>query len=70
MDALGLDLNLLPPLLALLKMRHVTRAAEKIHLSQPAMSATLSRQMKSLVECAFSYATRRSRVSNCTLGAT
>lgn len=43
MDVAGLDLNLLVPLRALLEMRHVTRAAERIHLSQPAMSATLSR---------------------------
>jgi DNA-binding transcriptional LysR family regulator len=39
----GLDFNLLVPLRALLELRHVTRAAERIHLSQPAMSATLGR---------------------------
>jgi DNA-binding transcriptional LysR family regulator len=39
----GLDLNLLIPLRELLEVRHVTRAAERIHLSQSAMSAALSR---------------------------
>lgn len=37
------DLNLLPPLQALLELRNVSRAAERMHLSQPAMSAALSR---------------------------
>lgn len=37
------DLNLLPPLAALLQERHVTRAAERSGLSQPAMSRTLAR---------------------------
>jgi DNA-binding transcriptional LysR family regulator len=37
------DLNLLPPLVALLEERHVTRAAERSGLSQPAMSRTLGR---------------------------
>ena len=39
----GVDLNLLPPLAALLEERHVTRAAERSGLSQPAMSSTLAR---------------------------
>ena len=39
----GVDLNLLPPLAALLEERHVTRAAERSGLSQPAMSRTLAR---------------------------
>jgi DNA-binding transcriptional LysR family regulator len=39
----GLDLNLLPPLAALLEERQVTRAAERLGLSQPAMSRTLAR---------------------------
>src|SRR6478752_8489617 len=39
----GVDLNLLPPLAALLEERHVTRAAERTGLSQPAMSRTLAR---------------------------
>jgi DNA-binding transcriptional LysR family regulator len=39
----GVDLNLLPPLAALLEERHVTRAAERSGLSQPAMSRTLGR---------------------------
>jgi DNA-binding transcriptional LysR family regulator len=37
------DLNLLPPLVALLEERHVSRAAERVALSQPAMSRTLQR---------------------------
>jgi DNA-binding transcriptional LysR family regulator len=43
MDVAGLDFNLLVPLQALLELRHVSRAAERIHLSQSAMSATLAR---------------------------
>ena len=39
----GIDLNLLPPLAALLEERHVTRAAERSGLSQPAMSRALAR---------------------------
>lgn len=38
-----IDLNLLPSLQALLELRNVSRAAERMHLSQPAMSAALSR---------------------------
>lgn len=38
-----LDLNLLVALDALLTERSVTRAAERLHLSQPALSASLSR---------------------------
>src|SRR5688572_26260842 len=38
-----LDLNLLAALDALLQERHVTRAAERIGLSQPAMSRALGR---------------------------
>jgi DNA-binding transcriptional LysR family regulator len=38
-----LDLNLLVPLAALLDERHVSRAAERVHLTQPAMSRTLKR---------------------------
>jgi DNA-binding transcriptional LysR family regulator len=37
------DLNLLAPLAALLDERHVSRAAERAHLSQPAMSRALAR---------------------------
>lgn len=37
------DLNLLPSLHALLELRSVSKAAERVHLSQPAMSAALSR---------------------------
>jgi DNA-binding transcriptional LysR family regulator len=40
MDYNGLDLNLLVCLRALLNERHVTRAAEKLGISQPAMSAS------------------------------
>ena len=39
----AVDLNLLPPLLALLEERSVTRAAARVGLSQPAMSHTLAR---------------------------
>lgn len=39
----SLDLNLLVPLQALLEERHVTHAAEKVGLSQPAMSRALQR---------------------------
>ncbi|MDR3376413.1 MAG: LysR family transcriptional regulator [Ancalomicrobiaceae bacterium] len=39
----GLDLNLLPQLGALLRRCNVTRAAEEVGLSQPAMSRALSR---------------------------
>ncbi|MHA6759539.1 LysR family transcriptional regulator [Streptacidiphilus sp. PAMC 29251] len=37
------DLNLLPPLAALLEERHVSRAAQRVNLSQPAMSRALQR---------------------------
>jgi DNA-binding transcriptional LysR family regulator len=37
------DLNLLPPLVALLEERHVSRAADRLALSQPAMSRCLQR---------------------------
>src|SRR5215469_1919269 len=39
----NLDLNLLVPLHALLEERHVTRAAKRTFLSQPAMSRSLER---------------------------
>jgi DNA-binding transcriptional LysR family regulator len=39
----GLDLNLLVPLRALLEERSVTRAAMRVHLSQPAMSRAFER---------------------------
>lgn len=39
----GLDLNLLPPLEALLKRRNVSHAAADVGLSQPAMSRALAR---------------------------
>ena len=39
----GIDLNLLPPLEALLRTRNVTRAADLVGLSQPAMSRALGR---------------------------
>lgn len=39
----GVDLNLLPPLAALLKHRHITRAAAEAGMSQPAMSRALAR---------------------------
>ena len=43
MDLRAVDLNLLVSLDALLETRNVTRAAERLHLSQPALSAQLSR---------------------------
>ncbi|MDV3125001.1 LysR family transcriptional regulator [Mycobacterium sp. 21AC1] len=39
----GVDLNLLPGLVALLEERHVSRAAARVGLSQPAMSRALQR---------------------------
>ncbi|TAK56464.1 MAG: LysR family transcriptional regulator [Gammaproteobacteria bacterium] len=39
----GLDLNLLAALDALIELQSVSRAAERLHLSQPAMSAVLGR---------------------------
>ena len=39
----GIDLNLLPALDALLRERHVTRAAQRVGLSQSAMSHALAR---------------------------
>jgi DNA-binding transcriptional LysR family regulator len=39
----GIDLNLIPALDALLRVRNVTHAAEAVGLSQPAMSRALSR---------------------------
>lgn len=43
MNLRSIDLNLLVALDALLSERHVTRAADKVGLSQPAMSNTLNR---------------------------
>jgi hypothetical protein len=42
-DLAGIDLNLLVSLRGLLTQRHVTRSAEKLGLTQPAMSASLAR---------------------------
>ncbi|WP_394194487.1 LysR family transcriptional regulator [Microbacterium foliorum] len=39
----SIDYNLLPPLRALLEERSVTKAAERMHVSQPTMSTALSR---------------------------
>ncbi|GAA2480337.1 LysR family transcriptional regulator [Streptomyces thermolineatus] len=44
----SVDLNLLVPLLALLEERSVTRAAERVGLSQPAMSHALARMRRLL----------------------
>jgi len=43
MDYHGLDLNLLVSLQVLLTEQHVTRSAEKLGITQPAMSASLAR---------------------------
>ena len=43
MDTKGMDLNLLVTLEALLAEQNVTKAANRLHLSQPAVSAQLSR---------------------------
>ena len=43
MDFRGVDLNLLVSLQVLLGERHVTRSAEKLGITQPAMSASLAR---------------------------
>jgi DNA-binding transcriptional LysR family regulator len=43
MDLRGIDLNLLVSLDILLQERNVTKAAERLHLSQPALSAQLAR---------------------------
>lgn len=49
MTQLGeIDLNLLPMLAALLDERHVSRAAERVNLSQPAMSRALRRLRETL----------------------
>jgi DNA-binding transcriptional LysR family regulator len=39
----SVDLNLLAPLQALLEERHVSRAADRLHMSQPSMSRALQR---------------------------
>jgi DNA-binding transcriptional LysR family regulator len=44
----SVDLNLLPALEALLRRRHITRAAEEVGLSQPAMSHMLARLRRAL----------------------
>jgi DNA-binding transcriptional LysR family regulator len=44
----GLDLNLLVTLDALLAERHVTRAARRLHLSQPAVSVQLAKLRRAL----------------------
>lgn len=47
-DLRGIDLNLLVLLDALIEHRNVTRAAERMHMSQPAMSRALGRLRKLL----------------------
>jgi DNA-binding transcriptional LysR family regulator len=47
-DLRGIDLNLLVLLNALIEHRNVTRAAEEMHMSQPAMSRALGRLRKLL----------------------
>ena len=43
MELRGIDLNLLVSLRVLLTQRHVTRLAEKLGLTRPAVSASLAR---------------------------
>ena len=43
MDISRVDLNLLATLKVLLEERNVTRAARRLHISQPGMSAQLAR---------------------------
>jgi len=45
----GVDLNLLGPLAALLEERHVSRAADRQHMSQPAMSRAL-RELRAMFD--------------------
>lgn len=47
-DIRSLDLNLLSPLEALLRHRHVSRAAAAVHITQPAMSRALARLRRAL----------------------
>jgi len=49
MNSKGVDLNLLGPLAALLEERHVSREAEREHMSQPAMSRAL-RQLRAVFD--------------------
>jgi DNA-binding transcriptional LysR family regulator len=49
MNIEGMDLNLLGPLAALLEERHVSRAAERQQMSQPAMSRAL-RQLRAVFD--------------------
>jgi DNA-binding transcriptional LysR family regulator len=49
MNIEGIDLNLLGPLAALLEERHVSRAAEREHMGQPAMSRAL-RQLRAVFD--------------------
>ncbi len=46
MNLLDLDLDLLPPLDALLRARGVTRAAARLGLSQPAPSSSPARMRR------------------------
>jgi LysR family nod box-dependent transcriptional activator len=48
----GLDLNLLVTLDVLIEERSVSRAAERLHLSQPSVSAALARlRITSTIRC-------------------
>ena len=49
MNIEGVDLNLLGPLAALLEERHVSRAADRQHMSQPAMSRAL-RELRAIFD--------------------
>ena len=51
-NMLDLDLNLLRPLWVLLEERHVSNAANRLGISQPAMSRTLQRR-RSATSCSY-----------------
>ena len=66
----GTDLNLLLPLKVLLEEGNVTRAGQRLELSQPAMSAALARLRRRfddelLVRAGATTSSRRSRATCC-----
>ena len=53
MDIRSVDLNLLVVLDTLMRTKNVSRAAEELHMSQPAVSAALGRLRKIFVDPLF-----------------